>query len=321
MNNYIGHPAQIYGVEEVRLVGGRGDGMRLFEVRNATGLAFTVSADRCADIVRLSLNGTNYGYFAACGFVAPAYYDHVGAGFLKSFTAGFMTTCGLRAVGSPCVDEGEELPLHGTVSHIPCENIYHFIENDEIHIRATVRDARLFGDKLLLEREYICPLYENTIRMCDTIRNIGSADCPLEVLYHCNLGYPLLDENLQLSIPSTGVEARNAHAQSGIADWAKMEKPQRGYEEMCFYHKMQGKTTVKAKNPVKNKALAISYDTAELPFFTEWKMMGEGDYVLGLEPGNCEPDGRDVMRKQGKLEILAPGAEKHHHITFTMTEE
>ena len=59
MNNYIGHPAQIYGVEEVRLVGGRGDGMRLFEVRNATGLAFTVSADRCADIVRLSLHGTN----------------------------------------------------------------------------------------------------------------------------------------------------------------------------------------------------------------------------------------------------------------------
>ena len=50
-------------------------------------------------------------------------------------------------------------------------------------------------------------------------------------------------------------------------------------------------------------------------------MMGEGDYVLGLEPGNCEPDGRDVMRKQGKLEILAPGAEKTHHLTFILTEE
>ena len=28
---YIGHPSQLCGVEEVRLVGGKGDGMRLFK--------------------------------------------------------------------------------------------------------------------------------------------------------------------------------------------------------------------------------------------------------------------------------------------------
>ena len=31
---YIGHEQQLYGVEEHRLVGGKGDGMRLLEVRN-----------------------------------------------------------------------------------------------------------------------------------------------------------------------------------------------------------------------------------------------------------------------------------------------
>ena len=31
MNPYIGHESQLYGVEEHRLVGGKGDGMRLFE--------------------------------------------------------------------------------------------------------------------------------------------------------------------------------------------------------------------------------------------------------------------------------------------------
>ena len=51
MNTYIGHKSQLYGVEEHRLVGGKGDGMRLFQVTNGKGLAFTVSADRCADIV------------------------------------------------------------------------------------------------------------------------------------------------------------------------------------------------------------------------------------------------------------------------------
>ena len=43
MNPYIGHEHQISGVEEHRLVGGKGDGMRLFEITNGKGLEMTVS--------------------------------------------------------------------------------------------------------------------------------------------------------------------------------------------------------------------------------------------------------------------------------------
>ena len=49
-------------------------------------------------------------------------------------------------------------------------------------------------------------------------------------------------------------------------------------------------------------------------------MMGEYDYVLGLEPGNCYPDGRNVMREKGMLEFLEPQEEKVHHITFEFIE-
>ena len=35
--------------------------------------------------------------------------------------------------------------------------------------------------------------------------------------------------------------------------------------------------------------------------------MGKTDYVLGLEPGNCTPDGRDVLRREGTLPFLAAG--------------
>ncbi len=318
MEKYIGHPNQVYGVEEMRLVGGRGDGMRMLYVRNAAGLSFMISADRAADIVRLSVKGDNYAYTSPCGFVSPAYYDK--NAFLSSFTAGFCTTCGLSAVGTPCVDDGEETVLHGTVSNIPCENIYHFIENGEIHIRATVRDASLFGRKLLLHREYVCPIDKNEIRMTDTIENIGGTDAPLEVLYHCNMGYPLLDEGAKLTIPHHGVRARNEHAETGLATAAVIEPPQRGYTEMCFYYEMSGKPTVTLMNEKLGRGVSITYDTAELPFFTEWKMMGEGEYVLGLEPGNCLPDGRAAQREMGRLEILSPGAEKTHHLTFGFPE-
>ena len=165
MNKYIGHPAQIYGVEEMRLTGGKGDGMRMLYVRNGKGLEFWVSLDRCADITRLSLKGDNFSFISACGNVSPNYYDKEGLGFLKSFTAGFCTTCGLTAVGNPCTDDGEQLPLHGTISNIPCENFAYSIEDNNIYIRATVRDARIFSHKLILEREYVVSLDENKLTM------------------------------------------------------------------------------------------------------------------------------------------------------------
>ena len=37
--------------------------------------------------------------------------------------------------------------------------------------------------------------------------------------------------------------------------------------------------------------------------------------------GNTLPDGRDVMRAKGLLEMLAPGEKKTHSIKFTFTEE
>lgn len=316
MNKYIGHEEQLYGVQQLKIDGGRGDGMRLLNVRNGKGLEFTVSADRCADISRLSVNGVNFGYFSPCGYVAPQLYDNKGSGFLKSFTAGFFTTCGLTAVGSPNTDCGEELPLHGTISNMPSENTAHWISDNEIHIRAEVRDAALFSHQLLLKREYIVSLEENSITLKDRVKNIGSRTAPLEILYHCNMGYPLLSENAVLEIPSLSVSPRNEHAGEDIENCLKPEKPQKGYEERCYYHELTGKAEVKLTNPDIGMGIKMSYDTSALKYFTEWKMMGEYEYVLGLEPGNCLPDGRNVMREKGILELLEPGEESSFEIKF-----
>ena len=78
MNPYIGCEAQLYGIEEHRLVGGRGDGMRLLQIRNGHGMELTVSLDRCCDISRLTYDGVNMNYFSPCGYVAPSYYQPTG---------------------------------------------------------------------------------------------------------------------------------------------------------------------------------------------------------------------------------------------------
>lgn len=319
-NPYIGHDSQLYGIEEHRLAGGKGDGMRLLMVNNGKGLELTVSLDRACDISRLKYRGINMSYFSPCGYVAPAYYESKGTDWLKSFTAGFLTTCGLQAVGSPCTDEGEVLPLHGSIANTPAEKSYWFEEEDALVIRAEVPDEVIFAGKLRLKREFRVSLKENEFTITDTIENTGDTTRPFEILYHMNMGYPLLDEDSVIDIPSVSVAPRDDHAAEDIENWMHMIKPRAGYVERCYYHKFENQGKASIFQPKLGQGLEISFDAKELDGFVEWKMMGVRDYVLGLECGNCYPDGRDVMRKTGMLKSLEPGEQKTYVVKVKMLD-
>lgn len=321
VNPYIGHASQLCGVEEVRIAGGKGDGMRLLQLRNAAGLEMTISADRCADISRLIFKGDNMGYFSANGYVSPAYYEEKGLGFLKSFTAGFLTTCGLTAVGSPCTDEGEELPLHGTIGNTPCERIWWDEDEENIYIHAIINDSGVFARKLYMKRVITVSKTAGKFTITDTVENQGEAESPIMILYHMNMGYPLLSENSIVDIPSVEVAPRNDHAAQDLDTWHKMLPPTPGFEEQCYFHRFADEGRASIYNPDINKGLDITFDPQNLDYFTEWKMMGYRDYVLGLEPGNCHPDGRDVMRQQGKLKFLKPGESVTYEVTVTLYEK
>ena len=320
-NPYIGHDSQIYGIEEHRIVGGKGDGMRLLMVNNGKGLELTVSLDRACDISRLKYRGINMSYFSPCGYVAPAYYESKGTDWLKSFTAGFLTTCGLQAVGSPCTDEGEELPLHGSIANTPAEQAYWYEDGDELVIRAMVPDEVIFARKLRLKRELRVSLEANEFTIIDTIENTGDTTQPFEILYHMNMGYPLLDEDSVVEIPAVSVTPRDDHAAEDIDNWMHMIKPQAGYVERCYYHKFEGEGRASIFQPKLGQGLEISFDSGELDAFVEWKMMGVRDYVLGLECGNCYPDGRDVMRRTGMLKFLEPGESKTYVVKVKMLDK
>lgn len=311
-DKYLGHSNQMAGAEFFRRDGGRGDGMKVCRVRNGLGLECIIAADRAADVCELAFLGQNMGFLSPCGHVAP----DLNAPFLQGFTAGFFTTCGLNNVGTPNVDEGENLPLHGTISNTPCHNIFADQDEDGIRVKAVIYDSHPFGRNLKLEREYFFPADKNEFTLTDTITNLGSQETPYELLYHCNIGYPLLDEDAVLTIPSREVKPRNDHAATGIGTWNKVEKPQRGYEEMCFYHSMEKAVRVSLEQPKLGIGLALEYDAENLPYFIQWKMMGEKMYVMGLEPGNCTPDGRAAMRKAGTLSFLNPGESKTHQVKF-----
>ncbi len=324
MNNYVGNSLQIRGAERYILQDGKGDGMHFIYVRNGKGLEAWISVDRAGDVSRIAVDGKNMGFFSPCGYVAPDYYDKEGLGFLKSFTAGFITTCGLTQVGSPCEDDGEILPLHGTVSHIPATVCVMDEDKDGITIKLKLIDSIIFGKKLELCRVYRFSYNENSFEMTDTVNNIGDSKSPYMVLYHCNMGYPLLTENSVVKIPFNSQSARDDHAEKYMDTALLSEKPQVQYQERCYYYdvKEQGGTAkVGIYSPDFNVGMVMAYDKKGLDCFTQWKMMGVNDYVMGLEPGNCNADGRSVTREKGLLKFLEPGESGTTKLKFSFVSD
>lgn len=321
MNNpYIGHPSQLCGVEEVRLIGGKGDGMRLLQVRNASGLAFTVAVDRCADIYRLSFQGVNMGFFSPSGYVAPAYYQEAGKGFLKSFTAGFLTTCGLNNAGAPSKDGDEELPLHGTIGNTPAERIWWTESEDSIDVHAVINDSCIFGRKLLLRRVLSCGKEENWLKISDTVENQSDRVEPIMLMYHINMGYPLLSEKARVEIPSTHVELGDAAVKTDV--WKRITAPIPNKQEACYRHYYEESETATASivNPEIGKGVRISFDPKDFPCLIQWNMFACRDYALGLEPRNFQNGGKAAARERGELFLLQPGQSKTYEVQVNFFE-
>ena len=325
MNKYMGHPSQLGGIEEVILAQGKGKGMNLLQIRNTKDIDITLVCDRCMDISRLHYKGVNLGWFSPAGYVAPGLYDDAkGRGFLQNFTAGFLTTCGLTSVGAPCEDEGETTSMHGLVSSIPCEHYHYYETEDEIVVEATVREASLFFYHTELKRTYKISKNKNQIILADTVTNVGNKTAPSTVLYHFNMGYPLLSENTQVMIPEKSSKPTLESFMDDYPYRKRMEKPTPGYTEKCYLYDIKdnnGVAKVGIYNPDCQVGFTMTYQKANLPFFTQWKMMGEYEYVLGLEPGSAWPAARKLLRENGDLRILEPGESWRSEIVLDFTDQ
>lgn len=321
---YIGHRDQLMKVKRIRMQEGKADGVEMIDVQNRSGMHFDVNVSRGMDIPYLDFWGENVGFISPCGVVAPEYFDDKELGFLKSFTAGFLTTCGLKVAGAPCEYDGTSYGLHGNLSHTPAEDVSCGIEEDGgapcAVIRGTVRDAVIFGDKMSLEREIRCNYKERKFTLRDKVTNEGYKKVRQMILYHCNIGYPVLSPESEIYIPSLEVRARNGHALEGIDSWMKLQEADPDYEEMCYYHKLKpdadNHSTVAVYNPQLDLGIAIEVDLGTLDHFVQWKMMGAGDYVMGLEPGNSTIDGIEDAVENGSMKYLEPGESREYRLAF-----
>ena len=320
---YAGDYSQLFGIKEYTLTGGKAGGVRAFDIHNSTGLAFTVLADRCLDIGKLTVKGVNCSYLSKTGIVSPMYYNGSDSSFFRNFYVGLLTTCGLRNVGASSNDNGEFFGIHGLISNTPGEEVCASTvwEDDTpvMTISGQMREARFFGENMLLKRKIRCPYNENRIIIDDCVENRGFKSELLMLLYHFNLGYPLLDEDAILRSPAGGtVTPRDAEAAKGQHTWQQMQAPTPGYAEQVFYHDLktdaEGNTCVALVNHRLELGIAFHFNKKQFFNLAQWKQMGEGEYVLGIEPSNCYVGGRFDPRNKDILQYIAPGESKNFHV-------
>lgn len=329
LRSRMGRMDQTAGIRLVQLDDGRGRPARAALFHTGSGLEFTVMIDRCLDISAASFQGRAMGWRSTVGDVAPQYYEAECGRWLRSYFGGLLTTCGLMNVGAPPEDSvSSGVGVHGRIGNTPAEDLKVTQEwrgNDYVlEASGTMREAVLFGENLSLTRTVSTKLGERRLWVHDVVANEGFNTEKFQLLYHCNIGWPALDEGSELICPSKAVAPRDEEAAKGEEQWAQMESPTHNYAEKVYYHHMRarrdGTVTVALLNSQfkagNGFGVYVKYAQQHLPRFTQWKMMGEQDYVLGLEPCNCGVEGRAVDDQQGLLHALKPGESRSYDLEF-----
>jgi len=219
----IGHMSQLAPVERHELLDGKGKGCKLIEVRNGGGLAFNILESKGLSISSLSFRGINLDFISKPGITAPEHFNPCNQEFPRLFHAGFLYTCGMLNVGPPSVDDGSELSQHGRLGQTPADKVSILAdwegEDYPIKITGEIREGAVFRENMVLKREITTMFGSKTLRIHDTVENQGFETQPLMMLYHINLGYPLLDAGARFVAPVRGTTPRDDVSRQGLAEF------------------------------------------------------------------------------------------------------
>ncbi len=320
-----GDMSQFAGIRSATLNDGSEAGVRVLDFHTGSGLRFSVLPDRGMDISAAEWDGVPLVWRSSTGVTNPALYESQGMGWLRGFYGGLLVTCGFMNVAVPSEDQGEAFGLHGRASNLPAKNVSYdaFWQGDDyvLTARGKMRETRVFGENVLVTRTITTKLGSNVISLQDEVENQGFQPTPFMVLYHINAGFPVLDEESELLLNSQ-VTPRDEEAAKGVDVAKRGSPPIAGFKEHVHHHKVTPAKDGWATAALVNRrfdngrgiGLSVRYRPDELPYFWQWRMVGQGTYVMGLEPANCHVMGRGEERRQGRLPMLNPGETRVHHL-------
>ncbi|MEC9010266.1 MAG: aldose 1-epimerase family protein [Planctomycetota bacterium] len=309
-----------WSVRKRTLRGGRREGVELIEINNGA-VEIAVVPSRGMGIRDVVAGDERLGWHAPIqGPVHPRDVDlgePSGLGWLDGFDE-LLVRCGLESNGAPEFDEQGRLlyPLHGKIANQPADEVTVAVDRrrGEIRISGVVDEIRFHFLKVRMVSTLVTRFGESGFRVEDEVENLSASPAEIQMLYHFNVGAPLLDAGSQLVAPSSEVVPRNDHAAKDVESYANYQGEEAGYEEQVYFHRMNtagdGRARVLLKNAHSSAGVSLLYDAQKLPCFSQWKnttAVVDG-YVTGIEPGTNFPNPRTYEGKQGRVIKLPGGA-------------
>jgi len=313
---------QVASATESTVVGGPAHGCRALDLRVAGGIDLRLLPDRGFDIGAAWFRGVPLAWISEVGETGPLEAPS-GMEWMEAFGGGLITTCGLRNVGAPSEGHG----LHGRYSHLRASEVHvdRVLEGGEVVLdaRATIDEVDAPGLHLRVKRRIRTRTGAGRVELTDVTTNRGAVTDVAPLLYHVNVGVPLLD-GARIEIDSVETKPRDADAQEGLDRWMTAWPPERGAAEMVFEHRVRaddaGWAQAAVANPSLGLALVLRWRQAELPRFHQWVYPRWGSYALGLEPANCSVQGRAADRQAGRLPVLEPGERRTTELRVLLLE-
>lgn len=330
-----GNIKQLGGIETAVLDNGLGRGVRVAYVNTGSPLRYQVVVDRALDIGEAFFADKSLAWLSHGGVSAPQPTVGRGVQWLDFFGGGLVTTCGLTHIGAPENDDNGERGLHGRVSNLPAELIS--VEQPDLRngnmrmsISAVTRQTSVFGPSLELYRTISSHLGRPEIRITDRVVNRGNSAVPHMLLYHCNFGYPLVDEGASIKwdgkMSSRGTPADDAIFASGH-DYQICPAPlddHNGGGEACAFitpdPDENGCCHAGIVNEEADISVQLDFKQEQLPSLTNWQHWGRGEYVTALEPGTNHPIGQTGARQTKELIMLQPDEERYYELTVSAAQ-
>lgn len=312
MLRLCGSMEQLAGVRRIEYQDGRAAGLRCAAVKNGP-LEYELMLDKSLDPAFITYKGINLSFLTKPGLQGRSAYDTAGEEAVRSIMGGAMFTCGLDHIHGFREVEGTLYPTHGRMRTTPAEKVCMdaAFQEDQYRIRvsAEMRQARIFGENMVLRRTVETIYGTNEIIFRDEIENQAFEPEPFCFLYHCNFGYPLLAPGSRVLLPAAAIQPRDEAAKAGIEKRCVMEDALDGAAEQVFLltpaADEKGNTFGALINDELQLALCIRFNVGQIPYVTQWKSRASGDYAMAVEPTNAGFAGR-----AGKCRMLQP-LEKH----------
>jgi hypothetical protein len=261
----------------------------ILRARVAGGFDVEILPGRGLDIGRLELAGIPLSWQSPVADARPLDVPDE-AKWMSRFAGGLLTTCGLENIGPA----GETGPMHGTIGHRPARITHAAPEvgSSSVRVEGVVEHAQIFGPSLQLRRCITLDFADDgaaRLAVRDTVTNLGPVAAHVAVLYHVNLGAPLVVPGTTVDFSSAEVVLRESCPE--VPDMAVLPKPTSRLTEAVAEHisdneDCNGRRRALVTAPSGLRAV-MEWSATTLPRSYQWVLPTRKRWALGLEPANA----------------------------------